>query len=248
MNDRKRYLVVFVLVMAIIVASIPIIFIIIVNTAKEDNIQIEFTPKQMKSCPNHTAWLLLDIRTKTTDLMANLSLQINTNTSIKMEYEIWETAPLSKTIEVFLYPNTTHINNIIEVEATINSKGITKKDNAIVNVINWTIDISPEIITMRDEFVKYFSNNHSNFKINESTIWEWLGNPPQIIIVEHYLFKSTFWEMELARHVMIAPYDWVTVYLRPRYNIFPNWSGIINSWSSGNYTVVETEPPDEIFR
>ena len=247
MNNRKKYLVVFILVMAIIVASIPTV-IIIINTEKEDNIQIEFTPNQMKSCPNHTAWLLLDVKTKTSDLMANLSLQINANTSIKMEYEIWEASPLRKTIEIFVYPNITHIDNIIEIEASINSKGITKKDYAIVNVINWTIDITPEIITMRDEFVKYFSNNHANFKINESTIWEWLGNPPQIIIVEHYLFKSTFWEMELARHVMIAPYDWVTVYLRPRHIIFPNWSGVINSWSSGNYTVVEIEAPDEIFR
>jgi hypothetical protein len=165
-----------------------------------------------------------------------------------MNYEIWENSPLNILVEVFLYPNKTHIDNAIKIESIVSSEGISKKDYALVEVINWTMYSSPEIIAMRNEFINYLSNSHANFKINGTTIWDWLGNPPQIIIVEHYLFKSAFWEMELSRHVMIAPDDWVKVYLRPRSSLFPNWSGKIISWSSGNYTVVEEKPPTEIFR
>jgi hypothetical protein len=180
--------------------------------------------------------------------MDNLSLYININSSIEMNYETWETSSLSKLVEVFLYPNTTHLDEVIEIEAIISSRGISKKDYAFVQVIDWSIEITPLIEAMRDEFIIYLSNNHLNFKINKSTVWEGFGNTPRILIVEHYLFKSAYWEMELARHVTIAPHDWVEVYLRPRNSLSPNWSGNINSWSSGNYTILEIEPPDEIIR
>ena len=90
----------------------------------------------MKSYPNHTAWLLLDIRTINIDFMSNLSLAIETNSSIELEYKIWENNPLKKVIEVFLYPNITHLDTIIEIEATANSRGISKKDYAKVQIVN----------------------------------------------------------------------------------------------------------------
>lgn len=247
MKGSKKFLIL-ILVMALIIASIPIIFIIISNTQEQENIHIEFLPKRMKSYPNHTAWLLLDIRTKSSDLMSNLSLMINTNASIDMKYEIWETSSLSKVVEVFLYPNITHLDYEIEIEATLYSGGISKKDCAKIEIVDWTLEIPPEIEAMKNEFVSYLSLNHSNFKINASIIWEGLGRVPQILVVEHYLFKSTYWEMELAKHATMAPYDWVKIYLRLRFSLFPNWSGTINSWSSGNHTVLEVEPPDEIYR
>lgn len=248
MHLNKKAIIVILVTTALIISSIPIVYLIITHNLIGEKIQIKFIPNQMKSCPNHTAWFLLDIRTRTDDLMSNLSLQIYTNTSIDMEYEVWENSPLNKLIEVFISPTNSHVNKLIEIEAIISSRGITKKDYAILQVINWTVEISPQIKSMRDKFINYLSTNYTSFKINESTIWEWLGNPPQIIIVEHHLFKSTYWEMELAKHATIAPHDWVKIYLRPRSSLFPNWSGKINSWSSENYTIIEEEPPDEIFR
>ncbi len=248
MNQNKKLLVVLVLGIVIIVASIPIIFIIINNIQREENIQIKFLPNQMKSCPNHTTWLLLDIKTKTNDLMSNLSLYLNTNSSVEMEYKVWDNSQFSKVVEVFLYPNITHLNTIIEIEANVSSGRFSKIIYAQVLVLDWILEISPEIEAMRDEFVNYLSNNHANFKINGSTVWEGFGNAPQILVVEHYLYKSVYWEMEIAKHATIAPHDWVKIYLRPRSSLFPNWSGIIDSWSSGNYTVSEVDPPDEIYR
>ncbi len=248
MKHKKKILIVLLIGVIITASSIPLIFIIIFSNQAKESIQAQFLPSQIKSYPNHTTWLLLDIKTKNIDLMSNLTININTNASIEVESVIWDNSPLSKVVEVFLYPNITHLNNIIEIKANVTSEYISKVDYAIVRVIDWTFEISSEIIAMRDEFVDYLSGNHKNFGINESTIWEGLGSAPQILVVEHYLFRSAYWEMELARHATIAPHDWVEIYLRPRSSLFPNWSGHIDSWSSGNYTIIELDPPTEIYR
>lgn len=59
--------------------------------------------------------------------MSNLFLQLNTNVSIKMDYEMWENYLLNKHVEFFLSPKSSHIDNIIEIKATISTGGITKK-------------------------------------------------------------------------------------------------------------------------
>jgi hypothetical protein len=224
-----------------------VIFFLSYYDQKQD-LCLNFTPNELKSYPNHTAWLLLDIKTKNSDIMSNLSFTIETNVTIDFDYNIWNNTPAEKLIEIFLYPNITHLDNFILVEVNAVSGVNSKTENAVIYVIDWTSNLSPLIESMRDTFVNYFSTNHSNFNINVSTIWNGFGNSPQILIVEHYLFKSAFWEMELSRHVTIAPHDWVTVYLRPRFSLIPNWSGTINSWSSGNHTINEIDPPEEIFR
>ncbi|MDX1797187.1 MAG: hypothetical protein R3255_00925 [Candidatus Lokiarchaeia archaeon] len=248
MNYKKKFLIVLIMGIIITTTSIPLTFFIISSNQAKEPVQVQFIPAQIKSYPNHTAWLLLDIKTKNVDLMSNLSLNINTNSSIDMDLKIWDNSLLSKVVEVFLYPNITHLNTVIEIEANVSSGRIFQVDYAKVRVIDWTSVISSEIIAMRDEFVDYLSSNHTNFSINESTIWEEFGSAPQILVVEHYLFRSEYWEMELAKHATIAPHDWVEIYLRPRSSLFPNWSGHINSWSSGNYTIIEVDPPTEIYR
>ena len=81
---------------AIIISSISVIFIIKTFNNGNEPIQLEFTPNEMKSYPNHTVWLLSDIRTKSIDLMANLSILFKTNVSIDIEYKIWENSQLRK--------------------------------------------------------------------------------------------------------------------------------------------------------
>ena len=248
MKNETKYIIAIITGFGLIIASIPIIIFMVSLNQEQESIYVEFTPNEMKSYPNHTAWFLLEIRTKKEDLMKNLSLSIITNNSIKIEYQMWDNSPLRKIVEIFLYPNISHLNNFIQINVNASSKSIYQLDFAILQIINWTSNLSPLIESMRDVFVSYLDLNNPGLEINASTTWEGIGNAPQILVVEHYLFKSKFWEMELSRHVMIAPYDWVTIYLRPRSILSPNWSGTINSWSSGNHTIIEIEPPNEIFR
>jgi len=210
--------------------------------------QIVFTPNYLKSFPNHTAWLLAEIYSGETDFTDNYSIIIEPNESIYIDYKVWDNQVDYKVLELFVKPNSTHLNHIIEIKLKIIDTEIQLESFAAVEVIDWASKNFTEVEMMRDAFVSYLSSNRSSFGVNESTVWEGFDNAPQILIVEHYLFRSEFWELELSKHVTIAPHDWVKVYIRPRNQIGPIWSGIIESWSTGNHSVSEIEPPSYIYR
>ncbi|MBY9003654.1 MAG: hypothetical protein KGD73_06755 [Candidatus Lokiarchaeota archaeon] len=165
-----------------------------------------------------------------------------------MDFKIWNSSRSEKVIEVFLYPNSTHLGKKIEVSATISDGIKLMKEKGLVEVVDWIGGNVSEVEPMRDVFISYLGVNHSVFGINESTVWTGFANAPMTLVVEHYLFISENWELELARHVMIPPYDWIQVYARQRSELSPIWAGKINSWSSGNWTIVELKPPETIYR
>ena len=77
---------------------------------------------------------------------------------------------------------------------------------------------------------------------------EWISTPvqPHILVVSHYLFFSEDWEMSVMWHIMIAPYDWSRISLRPRDQLSPTLAFEIPSVSAP--TVVEIEPPAYVDR
>lgn len=225
---------------------IPFIYVFFsINTKKAI---ITFYPVSLKSFPNHTAWLIAEINILDTILLYNPLISVDSNESINLEYTVWNNSPQEKVLEIFINPNSTHLNHRIKIEASVSNNDTIIKSFAFVDIINWTQSNISEVINMRNIFISHLAINEPTFNINESISWEDFDNAPQILIVEHYLFRSEFWEMELSRHVMIAPYDWVKIYLRPRNQITPIWAGLIPSWSSGNHTIVEVEPPPTIYR
>ncbi len=246
LQTKKFFIISFITIFLLATIFAP--FIYFFYSINKDKSNITFIPNYVKSFPNHTAWLLAEINIYNSRLLENLSITVQTNETIDLEYKVWNNAPTKKILEVFINPNSTHLNNIIEVEAIVSNPNAMIKGSAIVEVIDWFAKNISEVVGMRDEFISYLSVNKPSFGINESIIWDSFDNAPQILVVEHYLFRSEFWEMELSRHVMIAPHDWVQVYIRPRNQCCPIWAGIIESWSSENHTVIEIEPPSGIYR
>ncbi|NHK31179.1 MAG: hypothetical protein FK730_07495 [Asgard group archaeon] len=246
--EKKTNVTFTIIVLVIVLISVIAISILQPwNDQQNDDDIITFTPTEMLSHPGHTAWLLAEVDMPNVD--SNLQIEIETNSSIEYEIKYWGKLFDSNLIEIFLYPNQSHLDYTIEVSVTVSGSeiGITR-NSAYIKVVDWTSTVTAEIIEMQERFIEYLEENCSSFQINESTNWEAFGNAPMILIVEHYLFKSEYWEMELSRHVMIQPHDWVKIYLRPRRSSLPCWSGIINSWGSGNHTIEEIEPPEEIYR
>jgi hypothetical protein len=178
----------------------------------------------------------------------NSSILIEANFPVDLEYTFWNNSEYEKIVEIFVIPNNTHLNKTIIIQVSVIHNDFSITNSASIEVIDWAPKNISGVKEMRDAFVSYFSTNLKTKGINESTIWEGLDNAPRILIVEHYLFKSEFWELELARHVTIAPHDWVKVYLRPRNQTKPLWSGLIESWSSGNHSIITIDPPTSIFR
>jgi len=209
-------------------------------------LKVEFIPKEMKSCPEHIAWLLVNI-TIVGNPNVPLSISVHPNRSIQTQYHLWSTST-PKVLEIFLYPNTSHINSNIGVEVRVTTDTVSATDVATVHVVDWTLPDLTQVTDIRNTFVQFLAINHPDFGIDETVTWTPTLNAPQILVVEHYLFMSEFWEMELSRHVMIAPHDWIRVYLRPRGALTPSWAGMIESWTSDNQTILEIEPPDQIYR
>lgn len=247
--NRNQKIIIIVLVGVLVATSsilIPFIYVFLSNNTIKP--QIVFTPNYLKSFPNHTAWLLAEVHSGEIDFTDNYSITIEANESIYIDYKVWDNQVNYKVLELFVKPNSTHLNHNIEIILEVKDNTILLKKTANVEVVNWGPRNISEVEIMRDAFVSYLSLNKSSFGINESILWEGFDNAPQFLIVEHYLFRSEFWELALSRHVTIFPNDWVKVYIRPRAQIKPIWSGIIESWSSGNYSVFEIEPPLTIFR
>ncbi len=208
-----------------------------------DRLAINFIPEHTNSSPGEIGWFLVEI--DAVDEISTYDIAIQTNVSIETDYKYWPQTPL---MEVFVYPNSSHIDMCIEVEVSFTSGELVAHDTAYLYVLNWTFEGVSEVIEKRDVFIHYLETTYPELGINSSTSWTPIHNGVGILIVGHYLFKSTNWEMEIAWHVMIAPHDWVEIYLRPRAEIQPSWAGKIDSWSTDNQTVLEMEPPSEIYR
>jgi hypothetical protein len=202
----------------------------------------------MKSCPNHTAWLLVDLSSDKNSFENNFNFIIESNTTVPYEYNIWNNSAYSRLVEIFISPKQEHIGLVIEIILTANLSNLIVSDSAIVEVVNWTMIDSSYAEILLEPFISYLSENETSFQINENTSWGGISSGIEILIVQHYLFISEFWELEISWHVMIAPHDWVNVYLRERSDKSPIWAGMIESWSSGNLTVLEIEPPDQKYR
>lgn len=244
-TPRKRILIVgfsSILVTSSLISAIGL-FIYITN-----NIELKLVPNHIKSFPNHTAWLLVDIKQRNYYQLPNLGIKIASNESISMEYKIWNNTIYEKVIEIFLYPNNTHLDTEIKIMVEISNGQRNLLEFGYVSIVNWTGANIEEVEPMKDVFTSYLAQNYPNFGIDENTEWIGFANAPMILVVEHFLFISENWELELSRHVMIPPYNWVQVYIRPRSQISPIWAGKINSWSDENHTISAIDPPLQIYR
>ncbi|WP_455463290.1 hypothetical protein [Candidatus Hodarchaeum mangrovi] len=230
-----------IIIVGFIFVSSFLIGYILMNNTNTDSISVEIVTKSINSCPENFAWFVVNISSNLPQKIPEIF--ISTNVSIELESKIWtQTTP--SVFEVFLFPNQSHIGQTIQLKVTVGKIS----DIAILNVWDWGDSEQTQAYEKLAPFINYFAQNKTHFNINATTLWELSCNDAGLLIVEHYLFKSEMWELELSWHVMIPPYDWVHVYLRPRVEIKPIWGGMIESWNLSSSKVIETTPPDQIFR
>ncbi|MFX1563824.1 MAG: hypothetical protein ACFFDP_11030 [Promethearchaeota archaeon] len=245
--DRRKSTGLTIFIMALVVS---ILFVVnIPRTVTPHEIHVSFIPKELNSCPGHTAWLLANVTVVGTDSTGPIIVNVNANVSILTSYTIWSNVS-PKVVEIFVYPESDHVNHDISLEIIVTIDDTTAVDSAIIHVLNWTLPEGPPdyVEEMRDIFINFLETNHPDYGINDLLTWTPIYNAPGILVVGHYLFMSNCWEMEVSWHVMIPPHDWVRVYIRPRNAISPIWAGQIESFSSMNFTIIETVPPVQIFR
>jgi len=119
--------------------------------------------------------------------------------------------------EVTVIPDQTSTNKILTLAINGDRKGFKQTETYDIEVMDWEDDLGELAAEMRDKFVPWLASNHPELGITSET--EWIGTivNPGILVVMHYMFYSEDWEMYVTWHVMIPPYDWTKIYLRPRF-------------------------------
>ncbi|NHJ47754.1 MAG: hypothetical protein FK733_08200 [Asgard group archaeon] len=212
---------------------------------KSKDTEIEFTHNETLSYPNQKTWIVARFFCDVDGLM---DVSVNTNQSIDMDYTVREGLNMYYFVDIFLYPNQTHLNKTILVTLSVTIGDHVTQKTSIVNVIDWTGNLTSEVEEILDCFSSYLIENFTSFDQAENDTLEFMGITPQILVVSHYLFRTDNWELCISRHVTIAPHDWVQIYLRSRDSFLPSWAWTIDSWSSLNHTIYMIEPPESIYR
>jgi hypothetical protein len=119
--------------------------------------------------------------------------------------------------EVIIVPDQTGVNKILTISINGNRKGFMQTETIDIEIVDLRDDYSELAQEMRDKFIPWLTTNHPELGISGET--EWIGTivNPRILVVMHYMFLSQKWEMYVTWHVMIPPYDWTKIYLRPRF-------------------------------
>jgi len=115
-----------------------------------------------------------------------------------------------------------------------------------VEVVNWGIGSMSIAQDKQNEFVAWMQGEHPELGNFNNQQWDIYGTYPQIMIVEHYTFLSDDWEFRICFHVMIPPYDWSKMWLRPR----GEWDAIlaaIREWDDDLQDYVIHEMPVEEY-
>lgn len=99
-----------------------------------------------------------------------------------------------------------------------------------------------------DRWTAWLASAHPELGIDPATEWTPVPVQPTIWVVSHYLFFSEDWELGLTWHVMIAPYDWSRIYLRPRAELVPTLAFDWPSVSDPDAVPVAIDPPPAVDR
>jgi len=119
--------------------------------------------------------------------------------------------------EVIVIPDQTSINKNLTITINGDRGGLKQTKMFDIEVREGEDELGEVAAEMRDKFVPWLTTNHPEFGITSET--EWIGTivNPGIWEVMHYIFFSEDWEMYVTWHIMVPPYDWIKIYLRPRF-------------------------------
>jgi hypothetical protein len=137
----------------------------------------------------------------------------------------------------------------VDSEVVINAErgSVQRSEKRVLTVAPEASQLEPEARVHLAPFITWLAANRPELGITAATQWE--GVPGSwVLIVEHYVFLSEDWELDLEWHVMIAPSDWSRIYLRRRGSeAAPSVAFQIDSVSAKDEPH-EIEPPEAVWR
>jgi len=156
--------------------------------------------------------------------------------------------------EITVIPSQESVNSTITVTITGQRRGIEQTQAVELNVVEGDIEeyetsLAPAAAEVRDLFIPWLVANHPELNIPADTAWAGVVVSPYILVVSHYMFLSDEWEMGVAWHIMIPPFDWAEIYLRRRSTeLTPSFDFKIDSRSDEEQEPYATEVPEDVWR
>ncbi len=132
-----------------------------------------------------------------------------------------QTITSGKVAEVTVVPAEADVGKNVTVTIQGERGGLKRTETVTFEVIeeeDREETLGPEAANIRNNFTQWLSTNHPELGITNETAWTGTVVNPMVLVVMHYMFLSEDWEMYVTWHVMIPPYDWARIYLRPRCN------------------------------
>lgn len=149
--------------------------------------------------------------------------------------------------EVWVIPDPTTTETTASVSIAASRGGVTQTVVRSLPVFPMADERAADAQPHFERWLAWLIAEHPELGITTETTWdpEFVST---LLVVSHYAYWSDEWEMTIAWHNMIAPYDWSDVYLRHRgTEAAPALAFRIDSVSEGTEPY-PTQPPEVVTR
>jgi hypothetical protein len=149
--------------------------------------------------------------------------------------------------EVWVVPDAASTETTASVVISATKDGVTKTVERTVPIFPMVDERAADAKPYFDRWVAWLAEAQPELGIDATTAWE-PAFVSTLLVVSHYAYWSDEWEMTVAWHNMIAPYDWSEVHLRERgVDVAPSIAFKIDS-VSGDTEPYEITPPEVVVR
>jgi hypothetical protein len=149
--------------------------------------------------------------------------------------------------EVWVVPAPATAETTASVTITATRGSITKTETRSIPIFPMIDERGADAQPHFERWVAWLASAHPELGITAATGWE-PGFVSILLVVSHYAYFSDQWEMTIAWHNMIPPYDWSEVHLRKRgVDVRPSLAFRTDS-VSGATEPHEVEPPEVVVR
>ena len=144
--------------------------------------------------------------------------------SLSVEADPMLKANLTKTIlqlndtvaEIEIHPELNASLKNYQIRIIASHAGVNKSKDLIVQMYDWGPANVEDAIPKRNEFTKWIQDNYPLYSLAFGQVLATYETYPGILIVEHFTFLTTIYELRLCYHVMIPPDDWSMIRIRNR--------------------------------
>ncbi|MBI5647865.1 MAG: hypothetical protein HY962_13125 [Ignavibacteriae bacterium] len=131
--------------------------------------------------------------------------------------------------EVLVHPRAGLAEDAYPLTVVAEHGGVRRRLTLRVRVIEWHAPDPAVADSVRARFLSWFADHHPEYLpafVPSMGTW---NTYPQILIVEHYTLLTPVYEVRVCSHVMVPPYDWAKICIRPRTSSLPTFAAFCDT-------------------